>query len=82
MAIVSLGASIYESLWHRETMQPLLAHLTVRYRVPVRGVAPALSLRTKLLLSFGGVVLLACGMALLWGFVQYNNLANQSEPRK
>ncbi|MEO7735001.1 MAG: ATP-binding protein, partial [Kofleriaceae bacterium] len=33
------------------------------------------SLRSKLMLSFGGVVLLACGMALLWGFVQYKNLA-------
>jgi signal transduction histidine kinase len=42
----------------------------------VRAIAPSLSLRSKLLLSFGGVVLLACGMALLWGFVQYKNLAN------
>jgi signal transduction histidine kinase len=82
MMVVALGASIYESLWHRETMQPLLAHLSVRYRVPVRGIAPALSLRSKLLLSFGGVVLLACGMALLWGFVQYKNLATQSAHRQ
>jgi len=82
MMVVALGASIYESLWHRVTMQPLLAHLSVRYRVPVRGIAPALSLRSKLLLSFGGVVLLACGMALLWGFVQYKNLATQSAHRQ
>jgi signal transduction histidine kinase len=82
MMVVALGASIYESLWHRETMQPLLSHLSVRYRVPVRGIAPALSLRSKLLLSFGGVVLLACGMALLWGFVQYKNLATQSAHRQ
>src|SRR5262245_48033789 len=40
--IMALGAAIYESLWHRETMRPLLQHLTVRYRVPVRGVAPSL----------------------------------------
>ena len=82
MLVLSLGASIYESLWHRDTMQPLLAHLTVRYRVPVRGIAPAMSLRTKLLLSFGGVVLLACGMALLWGFVQYKSLATQAANRQ
>jgi signal transduction histidine kinase len=44
----------------------------------VRSIAPSLSLRSKLLLSFGGVVLLACGMALLWGFVQYKNLANDA----
>jgi two-component system, NtrC family, sensor kinase len=82
MLVVALGASIYESLWHRDTMQPLLAHLTVRYRVPVRGIAPSLSLRSKLLLSFGGVVLLACGLALLWGFVQYKNLATQASRRQ
>jgi len=82
MLVVALGASIYESLWHRETMAPLLSHLTVRYRVPVRGIAPALSLRTKLLLSFGGVVMLACGMALLWGFVQYKSLATDAAHRQ
>ncbi len=82
MLVVGIGASIYESLWHRDTMHPLLAHLTVRYRVPVRGITPALSLRTKLLLSFGGVVLLACGMAVLWGFVQYKNLSTQSTRRQ
>jgi len=82
MLVVGLGASIYESLWHRESMRPLLAHLTVRYRVPVRGLAPSLSLRGKLLLSFGGVVMLACGMAVLWGFVQYKNLATTSAHRQ
>ncbi len=82
MMVVAVGASIYESLWHRETMRPLLAHLTVRYRVPVRGIAPSLSLRSKLLMSFGGVILLACGMALLWGFVQYKNLATEAIDRQ
>ena len=82
MLVVGVGAAIYESLWHRDTMHPLLAHLTVRYRVPVRGLTPALSLRTKLLLSFGSVVLLACGMALLWGFVQYKSLATESSDRQ
>src|SRR6185295_8037801 len=69
---------IYEQLWHRDVLRPLLAHLTQRYRVPVRSIAPSLSLRSKLLLSFGGVVLLACGMAMLWGFVQYKNLATDA----
>ncbi|HTJ45519.1 MAG TPA: ATP-binding protein [Kofleriaceae bacterium] len=80
--VVAVGASIYESLWHRETMRPLLAHLTVRYRVPVRGIAPSLSLRSKLLMSFGGVILLACGMALLWGFVQYKNFSTEAVDRQ
>ncbi|CAN5250302.1 hypothetical protein BH11MYX1_BH11MYX1_14790 [soil metagenome] len=80
--VLSIAGSIYEQLWHRDVLRPLLAHLTQRYRVPVRQIAPSLSMRSKLLLSFGGVVLLACGMALLWGFVQYKNLATESAVRQ
>ncbi|MEO8706397.1 MAG: ATP-binding protein [Kofleriaceae bacterium] len=76
--VLAVAGAIYEQLWHRDVLRPLLAHLTQRYRVPVRNIAPSLSLRSKLLLSFGGVVLLACGMALLWGFVQYKNLTNSA----
>ncbi|HEY1812132.1 MAG TPA: ATP-binding protein [Kofleriaceae bacterium] len=76
--VLGVAGSIYEQLWHRDVLRPLLAHLTQRYRVPVRSIGPSLSLRSKLMLSFGGVVLLACGMALLWGFVQYKNLETES----
>src|SRR6185436_20027830 len=34
------------------------------------------------LISFGGVVLLACGMALVWGFLQYKNQATESVARQ
>ena len=80
--VVAIAGAIYASLWHRETLRPILAHLTQRYRMPVRGIAPSLTLRTKLLLSFGGVVLLACGMALVWGFVQYKNQATTAIARQ
>ena len=80
--VLAVAGAIYEQLWHREVLRPLLAHLTQRYRVPVRSIAPSLSLRSKLMLSFGGVVLLACGMALLWGFVQYKNLTTESVQEK
>lgn len=80
--VLAVAGAIYEQLWHREVLRPLLAHLTQRYRVPVRSIAPSLSLRSKLMLSFGGVVFLACGMALLWGFVQYKNLSTDSVDRQ
>ncbi len=80
--VLAFAGAIYEQLWHRDVLRPLLAHLTQRYRVPVRSIAPSLSLRSKLMLSFGGVVLLACGMALLWGFVQYKNLSTASVQRQ
>jgi signal transduction histidine kinase len=79
---VALAAGIYETLGHREILRPLLAHLSVRYRIPVRAIAPSLGLRAKLMLSFGGVVVLACGMALLWGFVQYKNLSQEAVARQ
>jgi len=80
--VMAVGASIYELLWHRETMRPLLDHLTVRHRLPVRGIRPAMSLRTKLLLSLGGVVLFACGTSLFWGFVQYKSQATDFGSRQ
>src|SRR5262249_5659931 len=55
--------------------RPLLVHVTVRHRVPVREVRTTLSLRVKLLVSFGGLVLFACGLSLAWGFIQYKTLA-------
>lgn len=80
--ILAVAGAIYEQLWHRDVLRPLLAHLTQRYRVPVRNIAPSLSLRSKLMLSFGGVVLLACGMALLWGFLQYKRLETDAALRQ
>ncbi len=80
--VLAVAGAIYEQLWHRDVLRPLLAHLTQRYRVPVRNIAPSLSLRSKLMLSFGGVVLLACGMALLWGFLQYKRLETHAALRQ
>ena len=82
LLVVALTAAIYETLGHRDTLRPLLSHLSTRYRIPVRAVATPLSLGAKMLLSFGGVVVLACGMALLWGFVQYKNLATEAVARQ
>ena len=43
--VLAIAGAIYEQLWHRDVLRPLLAHLTQRYRVPVRNIAPSLSLR-------------------------------------
>jgi len=74
---IALGGAIFQILWHRETVRPLLDQLTVVHRLPVRAIRPTLSLRAKLLLSFGGMVLFAVGLALFWGFVQYKNLVTE-----
>jgi len=72
--VILVGSALYEAIWNRSTMRPLLAHLSSRHRLPVREIRAALSLRAKMLISFGGLVLFACGLSLFWGFVQYKNL--------
>ncbi len=72
--VMIIGAALYESIWHRDTMRPLLVHLSVRHRLPVREIRTAFSLRAKMLISFGGLVLFACGLSLFWAFIQYKKL--------
>ncbi len=76
--IIGLGASLYGSLWFRDVVRPVLEHLTVKHRLPVRGIRSGFSLRAKLLTSFGGLVLFACSLALFWGFIQYKSLVSAS----
>ena len=82
VVVIAIGTSLYQAIWHRELIRPLLEHLAVSHRLPIRGIRPALSLRGKLLLSFGGMVLFACGLALFWGFIQYKRLATDSTTKQ
>ncbi len=75
--MVTIGVGIYEVLWHRATVRPLLTHLAGRHRPSPETVRTPLSLRTKMLASFGGLTLFACGLSLLWSFLQYKNLATR-----
>jgi len=73
--VITVGAALYEALWHRAGMRPLLSHLALRHRLQPHEIRTPLSLRLKMLISFGGLVLFACGLALFWSFIQYKNLA-------
>ncbi len=77
VVVIAVGTSLYQALWHREIIRPLLDHLTLRHRLPVRAIRTALTLRAKLLMSFGGMVFFAVGLALFWGFIQYKNLVTK-----
>ena len=74
-AVITMGGALYEALWHRAGMRPLLSHLALRHRLVPGEIRTPLSLRMKMLISFGGLVLFACGLALFWSFIQYKNLA-------
>ncbi|MFH0902642.1 MAG: ATP-binding protein, partial [Pseudomonadota bacterium] len=55
--------------------RPFLGYLAAKHRLPIQEIRSSVSLRQKLLVSFGGLVLFACGLSLLLGFVQYKKLA-------
>ena len=74
-AVISFGAAIYEVLWHRATLRQLLTHFAALHRPPPTEARPPLSLRSKMLTSFGGLILFACGLSTFWSFVQYKNMA-------
>lgn len=73
--VVTVGVAIYEALWHRATLRPLLAHIAIRHRPKPDTVRTPLSLRNKMLASFGGLTFFACGLSLFWSFVQYKTMA-------
>ena len=86
--VVTAGATLYEVLWHRATLRPVLAHLASRHRPSVSGLDPVsaaswltggtrtpFSLRSKMLGGFGSLTIFACGLSLFWSFVQYKTLA-------
>jgi signal transduction histidine kinase len=73
--VVTIGVALYEALWHRATMRPLLTHVAARHRPPPEKVRTPLSLRSKMLAGFGALTVFACGLSLFWSFTQYKTLA-------
>ena len=72
---VTIGAAVYEALWHRQTMRPFLQHLSARHRPDPDTVRTPLSLRGKMLVGFGAVNLFVGVLGLFWSFMQFKTLA-------
>jgi signal transduction histidine kinase len=75
--IVTLGVALYEALWHRSTMRPLLRHLAARHRPAPERVRTPLSLRNKMLVGFGALSLFAIGLQQFWSFMNYKNTVTE-----
>jgi signal transduction histidine kinase len=73
--VVTIGVALYEALWHRATMRPLLTHVAARHRPAPEMIRTPLSLRSKMLAGFGALTVFACGLSLFWSFMQYKTLA-------
>jgi signal transduction histidine kinase len=76
--VITLGAALYEVLWHRSILAPLLTELAVRRH---GGMRNPLSLRTKMLIAFGTLTLFACGLSLFWSVMQYKTVATRYTER-
>ncbi len=74
--VVTIGAALYEALWHRATMRPLLVHVAARHRPPPEKIRTPLSLRSKMLAAFGALTFFACGMSLFLSYMQYKTMAS------
>ena len=72
---VTIGAAVYEALWHRATMRPFLQHVSARHRPDPETVRTPLSLRGKMLVGFGAVNLFSGVLGLFWSFMQFKTLA-------
>ena len=73
--VVTIGAALYEAVWHRATVRPLLVHIAARHRPRPDSVATPLSLRSKMLAGFGALTFFACGMSLFLSYMQYKTMA-------
>lgn len=73
--VMTIGAALYEALWHRQTMRPILTHIAARHRPAPDVVRTPLSLRSKMLAAFGAITFFACGLSLFWSFMQFKTLA-------
>jgi len=72
IVVVTLGTGIYEMIWAQAVLRPVVAHLVAEDSQ--RSLVRALSLRTKMMLAFGGAVVFTCLLAFFWAYLQYGNL--------
>jgi signal transduction histidine kinase len=77
IVIIIIGVAQFEVLWQRANLRPLLQHLAARHRLPVGELSTRLGLRGKMLGGFGGLIFFACGLSMLWSFVQYRRFADE-----
>ena len=74
--IVSMGCGIYEMIWCRAELRPVVTHMMALPNAEQHQVRGA-SLRLKMLLSFGGIVLFTLALALFWTFLHHQNLRRE-----
>ena len=73
MVIVSTGTGIYEMIWSRKELRPVVAHLLALPGAEDMEVKAG-ALRRKMLLSFGGIIVFTVALSLFWTYLHHQNL--------
>ncbi len=73
VVIGTIGTGIYEMIWSRGVLRPVVAHLMAQPGAEQLKIKTP-SLRTKMLLSFGGAAVFTVLLATFWTYLQYGNL--------
>ncbi len=73
MIIVSSGTGIYEMIWSRVELRPVVAHLLALPGAEDMEVKAG-SLRRKMILSFGGIIVFTVALSLFWTYLHHQNL--------
>ncbi|HEY4184957.1 MAG TPA: ATP-binding protein, partial [Polyangia bacterium] len=65
-ALMLLAMALYETLFLRDVLRPLLGQLGARHRLPVAEIRAPITLRAKLFLFFSSVTIFTSGLVLLF----------------
>ncbi len=65
-ALMLLAMALYETLFLRAVLRPLLGQLGARHRLPVAEIRAPITLRAKLILFFSSVTIFTSGLVLLF----------------
>jgi signal transduction histidine kinase len=65
-ALILLAAALYETLFLRDVLRPLLSQIGARHRLPIAEIRAPITLRVKLVLFFTSVTVFAAGLVLLF----------------
>ena len=74
LLIVAVGAGVYEMIWSRVVLRPVVSHLLARPGVRERAMR-ATSIRVKMVVNLGGAVIFTVALALFWTLLPLQNPA-------
>jgi signal transduction histidine kinase len=73
-ALILLATALYETLFLRDVLRPLLSQIGARHRLPVAEIRAPITLRVKLVLFFSSVTIFTSGLVLLFALSPRNAL--------